>query len=148
MNSFLSNPVFTGYAITALLLCVNLLILWGYSGSVRGKSKKSPNDEDVSQFGMGLAETDPPQVARVLRAHRNAEASIYPFLFVGALFVLAGGSVGAAWWFFGIFTVARLLHSVAYIRRMQPWRTIFFVVGALTTIALMLDVAWLLYKGA
>lgn len=148
MNSLTANPVFVAYAITVLVLCANLLLLWGYSGSARGKSKKTPNEEDASQFGMGLAESDPAQVARVLRAHRNAEASIYPFLFVGALFVLAGGSAVAAWWFFGIFTFARLLHSVAYIRRMQPWRTIFFVIGALTTIALMLDVAWLLYNGA
>jgi hypothetical protein len=38
--------------------------------------------------------------------------------------------------------------SVAYLRGKQPWRTIFFVVGALTTIALMLDIAWLMIRAA
>jgi glutathione S-transferase len=31
---------------------------------------------------------------------------------------------------FGIFAVARLLHSIAYLAAKQPWRTIFYTVGA------------------
>jgi hypothetical protein len=40
------------------------------------------------------------------------------------------------------------MHSFAYLRRMQPWRTISFVVGALATVALMLAIAWLMVRAA
>lgn len=146
MNNWLSNPTFVVYAITCLLLCFNLLFLWGYSGAARGKTKTAVNEEDATRFRATLAEADPPPVARILRAHRNAEALIYPFLLLGLVFVLAGGRAGMAVILFGIFTVARLLHSFFYVKAVQPWRTIFFAVSGLTTIALMLDIAWLLVR--
>jgi prostaglandin-E synthase 1 len=148
MNVWLNNPAFSIYAITCLVLCGNLLFLWAYSGAKRGKARTSPNEEDVAIFGASLSEADPPSVARVLRAHRNAQASIYPFLLLGLVFVLAGGTRVPAAFLFGIFTVARLLHSVAYLEGKQPWRTFFFVVGGFATIALMLDIAWLLISAA
>ncbi len=147
MNNWLSNPAFLVYAVTCLVLCINLLFLWAYSGATRGKTKTAMNEEDAARFGASLAEMDPPQVARVLRAHRNAEASIYPFLFLGLVFVLAGGPAGTGMVIFGVFTGARLLHSIAYLAGKQPWRTIFFSVGGLATIALMLDIIWLLIQG-
>ena len=144
MNNILNNPAFLAYAITCLVLCANLLFLWLYSGALRGGSRTVMNEEDAQTFKAALVLVDPAPVARALRAHQNAQASIYPFLLVGLLFVLAGGSADFAAILFGLFTLARLLHSVAYLRQMQPWRTISFVVGVLATVALMLDVAWLL----
>ena len=148
MSNWLKNPAFLVYAITCLILCVNLLFLWGYSGVVRAKTKTAMNEEDAARFRASLAEIDPPQVARVLRAHRNAQASIYPFLFLGLVFVLAGGTAGTGTVIFGIFTGARLLHSIFYLAGQQPWRTIFYTIGALATIALMLDIIWLMIQGA
>ncbi|MFH1044842.1 MAG: MAPEG family protein [Pseudomonadota bacterium] len=148
MNNILNNSAFLAYAITCLVLCANLLFLWVYSGAMRGKSKTVINEEDVHQFGASLTVIDPPPVARALRAHHNAQASIYPFLLLGLVFVLAGGTAGFATILFGIFTLARLVHSIAYLRRMQPWRTVSFVVGGLATIALMLDIVWLIVRVA
>ena len=62
--------------------------------------------------------------------------------------MLAGGTAGTATVIFGIFTGARLLHSFFYLAGKQPWRTIFFSVGGLATIALMLAIIWLMIKGA
>ena len=148
MNNWLNNPSFVVYAITCLLLCVNLLFLWCYSGVARGKTRTAMNEEDAIRFGASLAQIDPPQVARVLRAHDNAQACIYPFLFLGAVFVLAGGPAGIATVIFGVFTGARLLHSIFYLAGKQPWRTVFFTVGGLATIVLMLDIIWLMIRGA
>jgi prostaglandin-E synthase 1 len=148
MNHWLNNPAFLVYAIACLVLCANLLFLWGYSGAARAKTKTAMNKEDAIRFGASLAEIDPPKVARVLRAHDNAQASIYPFLFLGLVFVLAGGTAGTATVLFGIFTGARLLHSFFYLAGKQPWRTIFFSVGGLATIALMLDIIWLMIQRA
>src|SRR3954465_9391109 len=136
----LANPLFTYYVLTALVLVALLLFLWSYSGVVRGRTKTAVNPEDGRRFGAELVAHDPPEVARVLRAHRNAEANIYPFLFLGLLYVLAGGEAGPAKIFFGLFTAFRLLHSVVYLAGKQPWRTITFVLGGLTTVGLLGDV--------
>jgi len=130
------NPAFTAYAVSLLLLSLNLLVLWAYSGGVRGKSKTTPNPED-SRNETKVADADPPEVARVLRAHKNAMANIVPFAILGLIYVLAGGSGTVAAVLFGIFTFARLAHSFAYLGAKQPWRSIFFGVGALTTLVLM-----------
>ena len=148
MNNSLNNPAFVVYAITCLILSVNVLFLWAYSGFVRYKTKSVMNEEDAARYGAPLAETDPPAVARVLRVHGNAQAAIYPFLFLGLVFVLAGGSARTGAIIFGIFTVARLLHSICYLQRMQPWRTNFFTVSLLATVALILDIVWLMIQGA
>jgi glutathione S-transferase len=146
MNPSTLGPAFVIYAITSLVLCANLLFLWAYSGAVRAKTKTAINPEDSRRFGAPLRETDPPEVARVLRAHANAQASIYPFLILGLVFVLAGGSAGTAKILFGVFAVARILHSFAYLTAKQPWRTLLFIVGALALVALMVAILSLIVQ--
>jgi len=145
--SWSNNPSFVAYAITCVVLSLNLLFLWAYSGAVRAKSKTAINEEDAARFGAPLSAIDPPEVARVLRAHGNAQASVYPFLLLGLVFVLAGGTSGAAQVLFGTFTVARLVHSVVYLAGKQPYRTLAFVLGALATVALIVEVVMLIAKG-
>ena len=142
MQELSSEPAFAIYALCTVVLCLNMLGLWGLSGSVRGKTKTTPNAEDASTVAKGakLVEEEPPEVARVLRAQRNADVNIMPFLVLGLLYVINGASPRAAWILFGGFTVARLAHTVAYLNGKQPWRTIFFVLGGLITLALMVQV--------
>jgi uncharacterized MAPEG superfamily protein len=147
MHNLATDPAFFAYAVTGILLALNVLLVWMYSGVVRTKSKTAVNAEDAAQFKTPLVDRDPPEVARVLRAHANAQANIYPFLFLGLVFVLAGGSAKAADIIFGSFTVARVGHSFAYLAGKQPWRTIFFVMGGLATIALMVEIVLLITRG-
>jgi len=147
MEVLRNNPAFVIYAITCLLLCANLVFLWAFSGATRGKTKTAINAEDAAKFGGKLVEVDPPEVARVLRAHANGQANIYPFLFLGLVFVLAGGSAAVAEIIFGIFVVARYAHTYVYLAGKQPWRSIFFIIGGLATIALMIAIACLLVRG-
>jgi uncharacterized MAPEG superfamily protein len=137
-----SHSLFLAYCVTALILVVNLLFLWGYSGGVRTGSKKAPNPEDAALFGVEFEPTDPPPVARVLRAHANAQALIYPFLFLGLLYVLACGSFLVASIIFAVFVVSRLAHSGFYLAARQPWRTASFAVSGLAVIALMVALIW------
>src|ERR1700685_3703644 len=115
MPSLATNPAFVAYTAMLVVLSLNMLVLWGYSGGVRGKSKTTPNPEDTRGPARQLAEVDPPEVARVLRAHRNASANIVPFALLGLVWVLAGAGGTAAAIVFGAFTVARLAHSFAYL---------------------------------
>jgi uncharacterized MAPEG superfamily protein len=117
-----------------VILCLNVLGLWGYSGAVRGKSKVTHNPEDK---GQKVVESDPPEVARVLRAHRNAADNILPFAVLGLLYVLWGGSPLTTAIFCGVFVAARVGHSLAYLNEKQPWRTILFSVGGLDTLVMV-----------
>jgi uncharacterized membrane protein YecN with MAPEG domain len=134
------TPIFLPYAITCVVLSLNLLLLWVSSGAVRAKNKIAINPEDGARYGAPVSEIDPPPVARALRAHRNAEATIYPFLLLGLVYVLAGGKTWIAIPIFGIFIFARIAHTVFYLRAKQPWRTIAFTVSLFTLIALMVAV--------
>jgi uncharacterized MAPEG superfamily protein len=132
-----AHPVFVAYAITCVVLCLNLLMLWVSSGAIRAKGGVAINPEDGARYGVPVSEYDPPTVARLLRAHRNAEATIYPFLLLGLLFVFTGGKAAIAIPIFAIFVVARIVHSIAYLKAMQPWRTIAFAVSLLAVVALV-----------
>jgi prostaglandin-E synthase 1 len=142
----LANPLFTYYVLTALVLVALLLFLWSYSGVVRGRTKTAVNPEDGRRFGAELVAHDPPEVARVLRAHRNAEAMIYPFLLIGLVFVCVGGGTRMGASLFALFVAARLAHAVVYLLGKQPWRTICFIVSGLATIVMMADIAAILIR--
>lgn len=132
-----ANPVFLAYAITCVVLCLDLLMLWVSSGAIRAKGGVAINPEDGARYGVPVSEINPPTVARLLRAHRNAEATIYPFLLLGLLYVLAGGGAAIAISIFTIFVVARIVHSIVYLKAMQPWRSIAFAVSLLAIVVLM-----------
>ena len=131
------NPAFLGYVYTCVVLSLNLLALWVSSGAVRARSGVAINPEDGARYGVPVRELDPPMVARILRVHRNAEAAIYPFLILGLVYVLVGGHASVAVPIFAIFTGARIVHSIVYLRALQPWRTIAFATSLLAIIALM-----------
>jgi len=135
-----ANPVFLGYVYTCLVLSLNLLALWVSSGAVRAHSGVAINPEDGARYGAPVRELDPPAVARILRVHRNAEAAIYPFLILGLVYVLVGGHASIAIPIFAAFTGARIVHSIVYLRALQPWRTLSFAVSLLALIALMVAI--------
>jgi uncharacterized MAPEG superfamily protein len=147
MQAWLNNPAFVVYAITTVILSANLLFVWAYSGATRAKTKVAINKEDAERFGAKLETMDPPEVARVLRVHANAQATVYPFLFLGLVFVLAGGSGSFAKVDFGIFVAARITHSIVYLAGKQPWRTLSFVASGLAMIALMGNIVWMVSQG-
>lgn len=148
MDNIQSFQALYVYAVTALVLCVNLIILWTYSGYVRTKTKVAINAEDAERFNAKLEDFDPPEVARVLRVHANAQASIFPFLILGLVYVLIGGTASTAKIIFGIFAVARILHSIAYLAGKQPWRTIFFAIASLALGALIVVTVMKLCQGS
>ncbi len=142
MPTMAQNPAFVAYALSTVVLMLNLSLLWAMSGGVRGKTKTALNPEDVVSVAKGaaLVQADPPEVARVLRAHQNALVNIVPFVFLGLLFVLVNGPAREAQILFGAFTFFRVGHSISYLAGKQPWRSLTFLLGALTTLVLMVEV--------
>ena len=129
----MKDPLVLAYGLTSVVLALNLMALWAYSGAVRFKSKTAINVEDP---GTLVAE-HPPEVARVLRAHANAMANIVPFALLGIVMTFAAPSLNVARGLFFAFAAFRIAHSVAYLFGKQPWRTIFFAGGFTVLLAML-----------
>ncbi|MBN2194030.1 MAG: hypothetical protein JW751_14540 [Polyangiaceae bacterium] len=82
MPELAANPAFFFYSAAAVVWCLDLLALWFLSGWVRAKTHTTPNLEDGESIVKGaiVVAAEPPEVARALRAHQNAMATILPFL--------------------------------------------------------------------
>jgi uncharacterized MAPEG superfamily protein len=76
----------------------------------------------------------------VLRAHRNAADNTVIFFVLCALYVLTGASARGAQIYFGVFTGARILHTIAYLNELQPWRSISYAIGLFATLGLVVQV--------
>lgn len=124
---------------TTIVLGANLILLAGTSAATRNAANEVVNPEDRALNAQAevVYEGGNDRTARLRRTHRNALENVPLFLITGlglcatpAPFALVAG-------LFGVFTAARVLHSVAYLRSMQPWRTASFAVGALDQLALL-----------
>ena len=125
------------YALCAVLLIIKMFAVGFYTAATRARLKVAMNPEDAAKFGSQLTDAEPPEVARVLRAHRNDLENIPGFLIVGLVAVLLGAPAVPLKVALIVYTAARVGHSIAYIRSMQPWRTVCFGLGTLALVTTM-----------
>src|SRR5579864_520437 len=140
MPDLFGHPAFVVYVLACLVLVLNMFVLAGMTGGGRGKAKVFVNPEDVGTAGK-LQAVDADWVARTMRAHRNALENFVPFAVIGWLYVVMGATARGAYILMGTYVAARILHSIVYLAGKQPWRTIFYAVGALATLGMMIQVA-------
>ncbi len=128
------------YAICSAVLTLQMLFLGALTAATRAKHNGylSPEDGKVSRANatyVGAAEH--PDTARVQRVHRNLLESLPMFFALGGIYLATGApATGATVCFLG-FTVARLLHMIVYLKAVQPWRTIFYALGSLSLLAMI-----------
>lgn len=134
------NPALALYAISASLLVLHLLVLAAVTGGVRAKHKQFVNPEDAKLNKAENVDAEHPNVARVIRAHRNALENAVPFFAVGALYASTAPGRTGALAYFGTFVAMRVLHSLFYLFGRQPFRTMTFAVGALATLGMVIHV--------
>jgi uncharacterized MAPEG superfamily protein len=128
------------FAICVCVLSIQMLFLAALTAARRAGVKQHSNPEDVSVAlkNSTLNEGEQhPDVARVQRAHRNMLESLPLFFGLGVVYVLVGASYRAAPILFITFTVARVLHSIVYLRAVQPLRTMSYAIGALSLLGMM-----------
>ncbi len=66
---------------------------------------------------------------RALRIQRNDLENIPAFWVIALLYVLSGASAFGTVIYCWTFTLARIAHTLVYIRHIQPARTIFWFIG-------------------
>ncbi len=136
MTELLQSTAFAAYVCAAAFTVVKLVTLAFGTIVLRNKSGSTTLPEDAAKFGSALVERDVPAVERVKRAHGNALENELPFLAIGLVYVLVGASGTGAIIYFATFIGARLLHSVFYLAKLQPFRSLMFVVGALALVGM------------
>lgn len=139
MNALSLLPAAPAYAATAIVLTLNLIGLANATALTRAQSSEAINPEDVpkNKDTKVVFEGGNDKTARYRRAHRNALENTPVFMITALLLTLLGASatVGAA--LFYPFAAFRILHSVCYVKGIQPFRTIFFVLGLLCQLGVL-----------
>ncbi len=144
MEQFFSGAAFQTYALCAAILALKM---WGsavYTAVMRNRSSGYVNPEDA-QFGSGdepAGEVEKPAVAHALRIQRNDLENIPLFWIVGLLYVLTGASAFWAAVYCWTFTISRVLHTIVYVRQMQPARALLWLLGSLCIIGMSVQVIW------
>ena len=130
-DTLLANPALRLFAIVSLILVLKMAAVGVYTSTLRIGRKVFATPEDYALQGMQAKAVSDPDIERIRRAHQNDLENILPFFVVGFFFALTHPPLLAAEIFFIGFALARILHSVFYIRSMQPHRTIAFTAGSL-----------------
>jgi glutathione S-transferase len=134
MELLMDNPAFRTYALCSSILALKMILAAFYTGMQRQLTQGYANPEDARVFGQaGATSSGPPTrgVDHALRIQRNDGENIPSFFAIGLVYVLSGASAVGAAAYFWTFTGARLLHTIAYVWHLQPWRAICFLIGVL-----------------
>jgi prostaglandin-E synthase 1 len=139
MNPLADNPAMQLYFASTVILGLNLLVLANNTALSRAKAVEvvNPEDKRIAPKAAVVFEGGNDHTSRYRRAHRNALENIPLFLITGYLLALTPIPFAALATLFGIFTVARITHSICYLRGIQPFRTASFAIGALVQIGIL-----------
>ena len=143
MELSIANPAFRTYAICSAILVLKVLLSAIYTGVSRQRSQGYANAEDARVFGQAgaaAASLEAPAVAHALRIQRNDAENIPAFFAIGLVYVLTGASPFGAAVYLWTYTITRVLHTIMYMRQIQPWRAIFYFAGLLALVGMAVQV--------
>lgn len=124
------------YALCVLVLFLKMLAISCYQGFFRLRFRAFTNPEDAGFFHRDANSRELPQVSRAARAWANDLENIPLFFVLGGLCIAVEATGVATTWLFCTFTVARVMHTVMYLRGRQPWRTLAYGVGLICLLGL------------
>jgi uncharacterized membrane protein YecN with MAPEG domain len=134
-------PAFQPLALFSTLLVLKMFAVGGVTANRRRLARVVVNPEDVRvNPGSQPREQEAPEVLRAKRVHANDVENIPGFLVLALIFTLAGASATAGWAYFGLYFVARVFHTFAYLKGLQPWRTAAFGVGQVTLLGVVVQI--------
>ncbi|NMX85005.1 MAPEG family protein [Pseudomonas sp. WS 5010] len=117
------------FALCVLVLFIKMLAISCYQGFFRLRHRAFSNPEDAGFFQRPAIAQELAPVSRAAKAWANDLENIPLFFVLGGLCLALDTNAAATAWLFGLFTVARVLHTLLCLGRRQPWRTLAYGVG-------------------
>jgi uncharacterized MAPEG superfamily protein len=147
MNALAHVPAFSAYAVSLVVLGLNLVGLANATAISRAQASEAINPEDAKPDQKVVYEGGNDRTSRYRRAHRNALENVPMFMVTALVLTLMGTSatVGAA--LFYPYAALRVLHSVCYVKGIQPFRTISFALALLLQVAVLGLIAYGTFAG-
>jgi uncharacterized MAPEG superfamily protein len=133
--------LFVVYGLVTLTLGMKALALGVATAATRGRLKQFLNAEDAAWLNGAHVNPDPEPVARIGRAHRNDLENLLLFAISGALYVAAGSSPVAGMAYCGLFLLARLAHTFAYLASRPMLRRNAYTIGFLVVVVMSVHAA-------
>ncbi|WP_066377968.1 MULTISPECIES: MAPEG family protein [unclassified Anabaena] len=128
-----------GLTVIALFLKMFATVLIQAYGRFKSNSFSNPEDLAIVSNILGrkdAASSDDELVRRAQNVLRNDGENIPIFLFLAMTYVQLNCWQTGVLIYFPLFVASRILHTVAYIRAIQPLRNIVYQVGILVMFAL------------
>ncbi|MFZ5937306.1 MAPEG family protein [Pseudomonas sp. HS6-2] len=125
------NGALNVYALCVVVLFLKMFAVSCYQGWFRLRHRAFTNAEDAAVFNRVARESELAQVIRASRAWANDLENIPAFFALGGLAIAMNAPAAVTAGLSILFTVARVLHTLAYLSGVQPWRTVFYGVGLL-----------------
>jgi glutathione S-transferase len=132
------------WALSVLALALKMLVLAALTSRQRLAKRVFASPEDYTAQNLAAKAERDADVERYRRAHRNDLENILPFFVVGAIYAATGPSALGAWLCLPGFALARVLHTIFYLRGSMPHRTIAYAYGYLATVWMIAASAWAL----
>lgn len=117
------------FALCVLVLFIKMLAISCYQGFFRLRHRAFTNPEDAGFFRRQANVQELLPVSRAAKAWANDLENIPVFFALGGLCLALGTRADATAWLFGLFTVARVIHTLMYLGGRQPWRTLAYGIG-------------------
>jgi uncharacterized MAPEG superfamily protein len=130
------------WALAVLALALKMLVLAALTSRQRLAKRVFASPEDYATQGLAASDERDPDVERYRRAHRNDLENILPFFVVGAIYAATQPSALGAWLCLPGFALARVLHTVCYLRSSMPQRTLAYGYGYAATLWMIAASAW------
>ena len=129
------------YALTTVILFFKMFANSIVQGLGRINANAFVTPEDARFFAHAPPVPDEvPLVKRAAMCWRNDLENIPIFLFLGLIYVTLGCWPEGVYIYFTIFVIARILHTIAFLNGLQPWRTIFFTIGMIICVTLAIQI--------
>lgn len=136
-----NTPLLAIFGLVTLTLGLKALLLGAATAATRGRLKQFLNAEDAARLKGEHVNPDPEAVARIGRAHRNDLENLVLFAIAGGLYVAADGPQFWGLIYCGLFLLARLHHTLAYLAARPLLRRNAYTLGFLVIVAISVHAA-------
>jgi uncharacterized membrane protein YecN with MAPEG domain len=124
------------YVAAVFVLFAKFVVMVSLQGATRMRTKQFQYAEDAAHWNGDQVTEESTLIVRAQRVLRNDSEGQPYFLTFGAVYVALGATPWAAWLYFPIYALTRVLHAWCMLRARQPLRNRAFGAGLLTLAAL------------